>query len=376
MSNKAKKEYLLEIRKRYFSSTKAEKQSILNEFCKVCDYNRKYAIRLLNCNQRSHKKTRRSGRPKKYNHPDILSFLKQLWISSNLICSKRLKVMIPLWLPFYPEPLSEQIKSLLLSISPATIDRVLSRMKRKYKKLGLSSTRPGSLLKKHIPVKTNQWDESHPGFIEADTVAHCGSSLSGSFIYTVNVTDIATGWTEARAAWGKGKTGVFQAIIDIQSSLPFKILGFDSDNGNEFLNNFLFSYLTKRKIQFTRSREYQKNDNAHIEQKNWTHIRQYLGYHRFDNPKILPLMNQLYANQWSLFFNFFLPSVKLIEKTRDGSRIIKKHDLPKTPFHRILESQHINTATKRRLRKHYKSLNPFLLHKSIKEQIVNILKLI
>lgn len=376
MSNKAKKEYLFELRKRYCSSSKAEKQIILDEFCKVCGYNRKYAIRLINSNHNKSKKSKKTGRPKKYNHPAILAFLKQLWVSSNLVCSKRLKVMIPIWLPFYDQPLTEQTKNLLLSISPATIDRVLSRIKRKYKKLGLSTTKPGSLLKKHIPIKTNQWDESRPGFIEADTVAHCGSSVSGSFIYTVNLTDIATGWTESRATWGKGKTGVFEAIKAIESSLPFKILGFDSDNGFEFLNAFLLAYLTKRKIQFTRSREYQKNDNAHIEQKNWTHIRQYLGYHRFDNPQILPVLNQLYADQWSLFFNFFLPNAKLIDKRRDGSKIIKKHDPPKTPFQRILQSNYIKTSKKKKLLKLYKSLNPFLLQKSIKEQITSILNLL
>jgi hypothetical protein len=376
MSNKAKREYLFELRKRYCSSSKTQKQIILDEFCKVCGYNRKYAIRLINSKHNKSKNSKKPGRPKKYSNPAILTFLKQLWISSNLVCSKRLKVMIALWLPFYDQPLTEQTKNLLLSISPATIDRVLSRIKRKYKKLGLSTTKPGSLLKKHIPIKTNQWDESRPGFVEADTVAHCGSSVSGSFIYTVNLTDIATGWTESRAAWGKGKTGVFEAIKAIESSLPFKILGFDSDNGNEFLNAFLLAYLTKRKIQFTRSREYQKNDNAHIEQKNWTHIRQYLGYHRFDNPQILPLLNQLYADQWSLFFNFFLPNAKLIDKRRDGSKIIKKHDLPKTPFHRILESQYIKSSSKIKLFKLYKSLNPFLLQKFIKEQITSILNLL
>lgn len=376
MSNKAKKEYLFEIRKRYSNSTKPEKQIILNEFCKVCGLNRKYAIRLINRKSETSKKAKKTGRPKKYNHPEILTFLKHLWISSNLVCSKRLKVMIAFWLPFYDHTLSEQNKNLLLSISPATIDRVLGKVKRKYKKFGLSTTKPGSLLKKHIPIKTDQWDEFRPGFVEADTVAHCGCSLSGSFVYTVNLTDIATGWTEARAAWGKGKTGVFDALKSIESSLPFRIIGFDSDNGGEFLNAFLFAYLTKRKIKFTRSREYQKNDNAHIEQKNWTNIRQYLGYHRFDNPLIVPLLNELYAKHWSLFFNLFLPSTKLIDKKRDGSKIIKKHDQPKTAYHRIIESQYIKSSTKRTLRKLYKSLNPFLLHNSIKEQIISILKLI
>ena len=286
--------------------------------------------------------------------------------------------MIALWLPFYSKPIYENQKNLLLCISPATIDRILHKIKRKYKKFGLSTTKPGSLLKKQIPIKTNQWDEFRPGFLEADTVAHCGSSLSGSFIYSVNVTDIATGWIETRPCWGKGQTGVFEALKSIQLSLPFKILGFDSDNGNEFLNRHLIKYFIDRRqpVQYTRSREYQKNDNAHIEQKNWTHIRQYLGYHRFNNPDILPLLNKLYCNEWSLFFNFFVPSVKLISKQRNGSKIIKKHDSPKTPFQRLIDSKKIKTTLRKHLTVLLDSLNPFLLQQSIKKQITSILKLV
>ncbi|OGU77259.1 MAG: hypothetical protein A2W11_02220 [Ignavibacteria bacterium RBG_16_35_7] len=297
MCKKAKSEYLIEIRKRYFSSSKTVKQLILDEFCKNCGYNRKYAIRLINKLSKPNQKTKKPGRPKKYNHTLIIDFLKYLWISSNLVRSKRLKAMIPLWLPFYDKSIPQNLQILLLNISPATIDRLLHKIKCKYKKFGLSTTEPASLLKKQIPIKTNQWDESRPGFFEADTVAHCGSSLSGSFIYSVNTTDIATGWIATRAAWGKGQTGVFHALQSIEYSLPFKILGFDSDNGNEFLNRHLINYFTNRRqpVQFTRSREYQKNDNAHIKQKNWTHIRQYLGYHRLDNPAILPLLDNLYS---------------------------------------------------------------------------------
>ena len=376
MSNEAKLEHLLAIKKRYLSATKAEKKIILDEFCKTCNYNRKYAIRLINKRSTASPGKKKSGRPKKYSHPSLINFLRELRIYSNLVCSKRLKAMIPIWLPFFEKELTGEIRSLLLEISPATIDRILHKMKCKYKRLGFSSTKPGSLLKKHIPIKTNQWDESRPGFIEADTVAHCGSSLSGIFIYTVNVTDIATGWTEARAVWGKGKTGVFNALVDIEHSLPFRILGFDSDNGNEFLNNYLYAYLTKKKIQFTRSREYQKNDNAHIEQKNWTNIRQYLGYHRFDNIDILPLLNELFSKQWSLFFNFFLPSVKLIAKERVNSKTVKKYDAPQTPIQRLLSSQYIKSSTKKKLLKQLKTLNPFQLQSSMKKQIKAILELI
>ncbi|RJP65712.1 MAG: transposase [Ignavibacteriales bacterium] len=376
MSKRAKKEYLKEIRKRYLSSSKQDKQIILDEFCKICNYNRKYAIRLINKSNSSKKIKKRAGRHKKYNDPVIIDFLRTLWISSNLVCSKRLKVMIALWMPFYNKPISEIQKQQLLCISPATIDRTLLKIKSKYKKLGLSSTKPGSLIKKQIPIKTNQWDESRPGFLEADTVAHCGSSLAGSFIYSVNTTDIATGWIETRACWGKGQTGVFEALKSIKLALPFRILGFDSDNGGEFLNYYLLKFFRNHHIQFTRSREYQSNDNAHIEQKNWTHIRQYLGYQRFDNPLILPLLNNLYCNQWSLFFNFFVPSVKLISKIRIGSKTVKKHDPPKTPFQRLLLSKEIKPKTKKQLIDLFNSLNPFLLQRSIKEQIHYILNLI
>jgi len=383
MSNTGKKEYLSDIIERYSKSSKLVKKSILNEFCSVCNYNRKYAIRLLNNSMKSlsnpsKPNKKKPGRPRKYDHPLIFEFLKHLWIASNLVCSKRLKVMIPLWLPFYGKTIPDNLKALLLSISPATIDRILQKVKHRHKKFGLSTTKPGSLLKKQIPIKTNQWDETRPGFLEADTVAHCGGSLSGSFIYTVNTTDIATGWIETRAAWGKGQTGVFEALKDIELSLPFKILGFDSDNGNEFINHHLIKYFTKRKrpVQYTRSREYKKNDNAHIEQKNWTHIRQYLGYHRLDNPKMLPLINRLYSNEWSLFFNFFVPSVKLISKHRDGSKNIKKHDPPKTPFQRLINSKTLKPKSMKELYDLFNSLNPFLLQKSIKDQITNILNLI
>lgn len=277
MSNSAKKEYLEQIRKRYFTATKIEKSLILDEFCTVCGYNRKYAIRLIS--KKDQKLNKRKGRPKKYCNPAIVSFLKDLWVVTNLACSKRLKAAIPLWLPFYvfhyENSLSEKQRELLLEISPRTIDRLLKRLKSKYKKFGLSTTKPGSLLKKQVPIKLNQWDESIPGFIEADTVAHCGSSVAGQFVYTLNVVDIASGWTEQRALWGKGKTGVFEALKNIREYLPFKVLGFDCDNGGELLNYMLLEYFTGQKnpVQYTRSREYKKNDNAHIEEKNWTHVR-------------------------------------------------------------------------------------------------------
>jgi hypothetical protein len=206
MSNSAKKEYLFEVRKRYFIAAKAEKSLILDELCAVCKFNRKYAIRLLSKKQTEYK--RKKGRPKKYHSQAINEFLKDLWVLTNLACSERLKAAIPLWLPYYhlhkKDHLTEKDVRLLLEISPSTIKRLLKKLKSKYKKFGLSTTKPGSLLKKQVPIKLNQWDESVAGFIEADTVAHCGSSVSGQFAYTLNIVDIATGWTSAEGPVGQG----------------------------------------------------------------------------------------------------------------------------------------------------------------------------
>ena len=384
MSQKAKAEYLREIKTRYNKASRQEKQNILDEFCLVCGYNRKYAIRLLNNNDKKKKSIRKkkSGRPRSYYDPVLIHFLKVLLRSTNMICSKRLKSVIPLWLPFYESTfclkINELCKKKLLSISASTIDRILSKERKRCGKLGLSTTKPGTLLKKHVPIKTNQWDESRPGFIEADTVAHCGKSIAGMFVYTVNTVDIATGWTEARAIWGKGEKSAFEAIKSIEDSLPFKIRGFDCDNGSEFLNWHLMKYLTGRStpVEYTRSRAYQKNDNAHIEGKNWTHIRQYLGYQRFDLPEIVDMLNDIYLNYWSDYFNFFISSSKLISKERIGAKTVKMHDKPQTPLQRIMGNKDIPNRIKKRLQILFKQSNPFELQSIIHGKIIEILNLL
>jgi len=270
--------------------------------------------------------------------------------------------------------LPPKIVEALSRISPATIDRILSPTRVHYKKRGRSTTKPGTLLRNQIPIKTNQWDESRPGFLEADTVAHCGDSLSGMFAYTIDAVDIATGWTEQRAIWGKGESATLLQIQDIEASLPFPLLGFDCDNGSEFLNHHLYRHFIQRKkpIQFTRSRAYHKQDNAHIEQKNWTHVRQWLGYDRLDQPQVVPLLNYLYTQEWRLFHNFFCPSAKLLAKKRIGSKTIKHYDSPKTPFQRIMDSPLIPPQTKLSLTNQLASLNPFMLRKAMEEKIKKI----
>ncbi len=366
---------------RYHSASKKEKSIILDEFCKNTKYHRKYAIRLLNSplEKISSKNLSRRGRKKIYDDAILEDVLIDIWKTTNLPCAKRLKHLLPIWLPYWDkQPLSDDIKQKLLNISASTIDRIMAPYRPRYTKKGLATTKPGSIIKKHIPVKTNQWDETKPGFLEADTVAHCGSSVAGMFVFTVNCVDIASQWTEQRAVWGKGENGVLKAIKSMESHLPFLLKGFDCDCGSEFLNWHLVRHFQQRKqpVQFTRSRAYHKNDNAHVEGKNWTHVRQYLGYQRFDNMELVDMLNDLYQNEWNLYFNFFINSQKLISKQRVKSKIVKKYDDPKTPYQRIMESDHIPEQTKQQLTELKNTLNPFHLQKQMKLKIDNIIKMV
>jgi len=382
MSPRARMEYLEAIYLRYKSASFKEKTMILNEFCSNCGYHRKHAIRLLNHFKRFIKPNpKKRGKPSKYNKPSILKPLKKIWLAANLPCSKRLKVILPLWLPSYAKEfgnLSLEVVKALLQISPATLDRLLEPARVKYRGRGRTTTKPGTLLRKQIPIKTNQWDETRPGFLEADTIAHCGESLLGQFAYTLDAVDIATGWTEQRAVWGKGETEVLGQIQDIEASLPFPLLGFDCDNGSEFLNWHLMRHFNQRDkpVQFTRSRPYHKDDNAHVEQKNWTHVRQWLGYHRLDKPVLVGLMNHLYTQEWRLYHNFFLPSVKLMEKKLVDGKAMKRYDQPKTPYQRVLESPHVSASVKRSLKEQFETLNPFRLRKAMEDKLNTIFKVL
>jgi len=207
--------------------------------------------------------------------------------------------------------------------------------------------------------------------MEADTVAHCGESMAGDFIWSVTFTDILTGWTENRAIWNKGALGVISQVRDIEEKLPFELLGFDCDNGSEFLNHHLWSYFADRKkpVQFTRSRAYKKNDNAHVEQKNWTHVRQLLGYDRFEQRQVVDLLNDLYTNEYSDYQNFFCPSVKLVEKKRMGSKYKKRYDAPQTPYQRLLTTKTLSEQKTLKLAQAFASLNPFELKKTIERKL-------
>ncbi|MGE5315206.1 MAG: integrase [Acidobacteriota bacterium] len=382
MGPSEKREYLDAIRARYHRAGKAEKKTILDEFCLICEYNRKYAIRILKAvSPKVHPLHREHpGRPRTYHDPVIITVLEKIWHLMNLPCSKRLKAALPLWLPYYEEHykvlLHPRQTKLLMQISASTIDRLLKRRRASTHKWGLSTTKPGSLLKRHIPIATDQWDESRPGYLEADTVAHCGTSTDGTYVITINCIDMATTWREQRAVYGKGELGVLHALEDIEKRLPFKIRGFDCDNGSEFLNWHILKYFTHRKrpVKFTRSRPYQKNDNAHVEEKNWTLVRQYIGYQRMATPDLAEELNELYTSEWRLMMNFFLPSTKLLEKRRDGEHLIKRYDTPKTPYQRVMEHPLIAPKTKRELTQLFESLNPFVLQHEVEIKIKHITK--
>lgn len=275
---------------------------------------------------------------------------------------------MPIWLPFYNEA-DVRMQKLLREISAATIDRHLEKF-RETARRGLSSTSP-SLLKNKIPIELLDHQIKEPGFIEADTVAHCGPSLAGDFVNTLTMTDIFTGWTENRAMLGKEGRTVMGAIRSIERSLPFAIKGFASDNGNEFLNHDLHNYFTdrKEKVIFVRRRPYKKNDNAHVEQKNWTHVRELFGYSRFSKKVHIQMMNEIYKKLWNPIWNYFTPVMKLVSKERVGGKIIKVHSKAITPYQRLMDSGTLTMEESGRLRNTYEVLNPFDLKKELEKQL-------
>lgn len=385
MSPQSLNEYTEVIAKRYKRAVYKSKKELLNEYCQVTGFHRKHAIRKLNSFKFFQKpKKHKRGRKSVYNQPELLCVLKKIWLTANLPCSKLLKALLSAWLPHYAQTfgaINPGTLILLEKISSATIDRIFKPVRPQYHKKGRCGTKPGKLLRDQIPIQTDQWNQSIPGFLESDTVHHCGDNLSGSYVLTVNYTDIATGWTEQRAVWGRGETGVLEQTKDVEDSLPFALRGFDADNGGEFINYHLYKYLALRQgtpVQFTRSRAYKKDDNSHIEQKNWTHVRQWLGYGRFENPAIVERLNDLYTSEWRLFHNFFIPSVKLIAKQRDHSKIIKKFDNPKTPLERVLAADDsiVPPDKKERLKTLYQTLNPFTLRKNMEIKIAKVLRLV
>lgn len=381
MRKRFKMDYLKKIYHRYHKSDNMGKTKILDEFCKICSYVRKYAIRKLNAPLPDNDKPKSVSpriRKKKY-LKETITMLEIIWKATNYLCSVRLHAAIPIWLPRLKEQyhISDKVKKQILAISPSTIDRRLRNKKQKHKRKIYGTTKPGSLLKQQIPIKTERWNAKEPGFTEADLISHSGNSGEGDFIHSCNMTDILTTWTDTRAIMGKGQHASQEAIDDIKKELPFNLLGIDSDNGSEFINYHLLKYCLDHNIQFTRSRPYKKDDNAHIEQKNWTHVRKVFGYLRYDSEQALSAMNDLYRNELKFLQNLFLPSQKLIKKVRIGSRYVRKYDKPQTPLQRLCacKSKNINKAKLKHYIELFNSLNPFVLSRIIDDKINSILKL-
>lgn len=371
MSHQSKKEMIAAIQPRYLKANKAEKKQILDELIATTGYHRKHAIRVLRHGDKP-KGLKKAGRKKVY-QGEVVEALEEIWEICGRICSKRLH-------PFLPEIvtvlerhkeliLSPDIKTLLLSMSRATIDRCLKKARFNDPRHGISTTKPGTLLKKSIPVRTfTPWEDERPGFLEIDLVAHCGSSAEGQFLYTLTSNDIATGWTDTRAIANKTQAAVSKAIIDMRHALPFPLLGLDSDNGSEFINETLFRYCQSEQITFTRSRPYQKNDQAHVEQKNWSVVRHTIGYDRLETPEDLALLNSIY-DDLRLYVNFFQPVLKLVAKHRIDGRTIRSYDKSMTPYRRVLDQNSVASNFKARLLNLYLQLNPVALRKSIDDKI-------
>lgn len=377
MGKKTKWEYFRAIYQRYRKASVSAKTQILEEFCQVCGYNRKYAIAKLNGPFPQLKTpAQRQKRSPKYTS-QTLAILQAIWEASGYPWSVRLKALLPLWLPWAKKrySLTPQIEQQLLLISARQIDRRLKSRKTQLKRRLYGRTKPGTLLKHHIPIKTDSWDVKTPGFTETDLVSHSGNSEKGEFIHSLNVTDIHSTWVESRAVMGKGQTGVQAAMQDIEQSLPFKLLGIDSDNGSEFINYHLKAFCDHREIQFTRGRPYKKDDNAHIEQKNWTHVRKILGYLRYDSQAALNAINDLYRNELRWMMNLFQPSVKLVNKTRVGSRLKRTYDQPTTPLDRLLASKLGDPVKLQELKKLRATLDPFKLSQIIEQKLDRIFQL-
>lgn len=365
MVYQSKREYLEKIRHRYAHAGRRYKHKILDEFCAICGYHRKHAIRLLR--QQSSTCRHRPG-PTSLYKDDIKAILKYFWLVTNRLCSKLLKAALPLWLPYYPEQrsLTPEIRKQLCKISPATIDRLLRPIRKQYGSHGLGATRPVHTLKLQIPIRTSHRNVDRPGFIQADTVAHGGDSTEGDFVWSLTLTDVFSQWTESHAVWNKGYANIAQAIAEIEEHLPFTILGFHVDNGGEFLNHHLWRFFRRRQppVQFTRTRPDHKDENAYVEQKNWTHVRQLLGYQRIDNPDLLPTINRLYE-AWNLWHNLFCPNLKLLSKEKIGSRYVRRYAAPRTPAQRLIESTEINELLKTHLTEKLTNVNPINLKKFI-----------
>jgi hypothetical protein len=368
MSQPTRTEILQKLRRRYGSAGLEHKAKLLDQAQDLLGYHRKSAIRALRAAPAARGPWIIPGRPLTYEPAVLLPFLRPIWQATDYACGRRLVAMLPEWVPAYEEheqKLPGEVREKLLSASGRTLDRLLEPLRLQCGRPCL--TRPGSLLRQHIPIRGSVWEEGKAGWLEVDTVALCGGSVAGEFVWMVDGVDYATAWVEVRAMWGRGQAGTLAALQDVEASLPFALLGLDSDNGGEFLNHHVMSWLQKRKrpVFMTRSRPYKKDDNAHVEQKNWTHIRQWFGYERHDNPEVVELINELVKGAYGQLLNYFHASLKLESKERQDGRVRRIYGAAQTPLARVLASADVSESTKQSLRREKGRLNPFALKLSV-----------
>lgn len=376
MSLKSRKELVKKAKGRYLKADKVQKGVILDELFQNTGLLRNYLIQILSAKIDLDYVNPINRKRKETYDANVIFYLKKIWTIFDYPCGQRLQPMLEEYISilekFKELIIPQHVKEKLLRIASATIDRRLEKFRTLQHKKVFSTTKPGSLLKNQIPIKTSSWDETRLGYGELDTVAHCGASAAGDFIFTLTYTDIASQWTISEAVMGKGQAGIKQALDNIAARLPFPLKGIDPDNGSEFINWQLYNHCLANNIEFTRGRPYQKNDNAHIEQKNYTHVRKLVGYKRLDKEHQLKKMNDLYWSEWDFYKNFFIPNKKLIEKKRVEAKIVKKYDLPRTPYQRLMEHADFPEIEKEKLRAIYAKLNPAEIKRSIDKKLSRI----
>ncbi len=378
VTQKSVREYVEAIRRRYGKGSREEKGIILDEFTKTTGMHRKAAIRLLNRPTTRGMAIKRRGRPREYATP-VVEGLRSVWEASDRLCSKRLQPFIPELIQVMgrcgERPMTAEIEAELCRMSAATIDRRLRPWKQTGGRRTLSTTRPGAVLRSAIPIRTfADWQEGRPGFIEADLVAHCGESLEGFYLNTLTAVDVATGWSELVGVYGKTQQRVGTAVHHVRQRPPFPLLGLDSDNGGEFINQDLASWCRREGITFTRSRPYKKNDSCYVEQKNGSIVRRVIGRDRYSSKQALEALNRTYyLLRW--YVNFLQPVMKLVSKTRHGARVSRVYDKAQTPYQRLLNSGTLTEAKKAELYGTYARLNPVRLLKQINDSLEYLWKL-
>jgi hypothetical protein len=376
VGHKARWEYFRAVYGRYQDGNRKARRTILNEFCLNTGYHRKYAIRLLNGTgpgKRASQVRARRRRAVSYG-PKTLAVLTAVWEAAGYPWSVRLKALLPMWMPWIRKRfgISAEAERQLLAISPRQMDRRLRSKKMQERRRIYGRTKPGLLLKHQIPVKTDSWDVRTPGFTEIDLVSHSGNSGAGEFGHTLNVTDIHSAWTESRAVLGRSQKVVLEALNEVEQALPFPLMGVDCDNGSEFINRHLQGWCQSNNIQLTRGRPYKKDDNAHVEQKNWTHVRKLMGWDRYDSEAALEAMNNLYRTELRWLLNLYLPSVKLVKKIRVGSKLRRVYDPPQTPLERVTRSGQAAADRLAELTKLKSRLDPFELARIIDRKLKHI----